>query len=256
MDKYPHIQNEKQLLAMAQQGDQHAKDALVQRNLGLVHKVARQYFTRSLSYPDMVQEGIYGLLTAINRFDLRKENKFCTYACWWIRHHVSMYAAENQDLIKKPVYVQQKIAKIKAVEARAMAEGRTAQVAEIGESLGMPDDKVVHLSRLRKETMSLEDLTFADSDEKGESFIVGPDNVENTVVDDLTADSQRAALQEALEGLTDMERRVVMLKYGLRDEEEKSLSEVGRILGRSRERVRQLQESALRKMRTPLVMAG
>ncbi len=221
-----------------------------------MHKVVRQYYTRSLSYDDMVQEGIYGLLTAIDRFDLSKDNKFCTYACWWIRHHVSMHAAENQDLIKKPVYVQQKIAKMKKMEATAQASGETATVSDISENLGISREKVVHLNRIRKETLSLEDLTFDDSSSRGDSMLPGPDNVEKSVMDKMDRQTQQVILQEALGRLTDMERKVVTLKYGLRDEEERSLSEVGRILGRSRERVRQLQESALRKMRAPLDMAG
>lgn len=240
---------------MAKTGDQFAKEALVNRNLGLVHKVVRQYFTKSLSYEDMVQEGVFGLLTAINRFDLTKDNKFCTYACWWIRHHVSLFAAENHDMIKKPVYVQQKIAKIKQLEAATMATGRTATVAEIGENLGISRDKVVQLDQIRKETISLEDLTFSDSDASGDSVVEGPDRVEAQVMEEVQQESQRVALETALGNLTEMERRVVTLKYGLRDEEERSLSEVGRILGRSRERVRQLQESALRKMKAPLEMA-
>lgn len=256
MDKYPHITDEKILLKMAQAGDDAAKECLVNRNLGLVHKVVRQYFTRSLSYEDMVQEGVYGLLTAVNRFDLTKDNKFCTYACWWIRHHVSLYAAENQDLIKKPVYVQQKIAKMKALEASNMAHGRTASTEEIGESLGISSQKVVQLDQIRKETISLEDLTFQDSDATGDAMIEGAERVEEQVIDDVKNETQRVALEKALDTLTEMERRVVTLKYGLRDEEERSLSEVGRILGRSRERVRQLQESALKKLRVPLVMAG
>ncbi len=227
-----------------------AHKQLVQSNLRLVVAIARRYVGRGMSLLDLIQEGNFGLMRAVERFDYRRGFKFSTYATWWIRQAISRAIADQGRTIRMPIHVLDAVNKLTRTQ-REMTQinGRAPTVEELAIELDLDEDRVTELTRIAQDTVSLE--TPVGEDEDG---TVG-DLVEDTDSDNPSDVAAFASLQdqlaEALEGLNERERQVLIMRFGLADGRMRTLEEVGSHFKVTRERIRQLETKALAKLRHP-----
>ena len=225
-----------------------AKNVLVMSNLRLVASVARRYLGHGMPIEDLMQEGTIGLIRAVERFNYRKGYRFSTYAIWWIRRAISRAIADQARLIRLPVHVTDTLGRINKTRGALREKlGRMPTRAELAANMSMTEEKLSELLRGAVEPMSLE----TPIGEEGESRLA--DLIPATDAQNPVAEATRGALREelmlALEELTDREKSVIMLRYGLDGDEPRTLEEVGRALEVTRERVRQIETSALGKLR-------
>jgi RNA polymerase primary sigma factor len=236
--------SEKVLAAAAETGDESARHHLIEANTRLVVSIAKRYQGRGLPLPDLIQEGNLGLLRAVDKFDYRRGFKFSTYATWWIRQAIQRALADQALPIRLPVHVHEMRSKaLRAKEALSQKLGRDPEPWEIAEATGLDITKVEDLQRLAYVSTSL-DLEIDDEGNPLANLIPDPNGTDPQADNGLPAD-----VLESLAKLEERERLVLELRFGLADGEGKTLDEIGRRVGLTREGVRQIEKRALEKLR-------
>lgn len=242
---------EEQVLAMRiTEGDQQAKQRLAEANLRLVVSIAKRYVGRGMQFLDLIQEGNLGLIKAVDKFDYTKGFKFSTYATWWIRQAITRAIADQARTIRIPVHMVETINKVKKTNSQLLHKnGRDPSAEEIADELQMPVEKVREILRVAQEPVSLETPIGEEEDSHLGDFI--PDDDALAPADAASMLLLKEQLSEVLKTLTVREEKVLSLRFGLEDGHPRTLEEVGKEFNVTRERIRQIEAKALRKLRHP-----
>ena len=243
-------EEEKDLAERMSKGDEEAKKRLSEANLRLVVSIAKRYVGRGMQFLDLIQEGNLGLMKAVDKFDHTKGFKFSTYATWWIRQSITRAIADQACTIRIPVHMVETINKTGRVVRQLMQTlGREPTPAEIAEEMGVPEEKVIEIQKIAQDPVSLETPIGEEEDSHLGDFI--EDNSAASPAEKAESRMLRELLLQVLDSLTPRENEVLLMRYGLRDGRPKTLEEVGKEFNVTRERIRQIEAKALRKLRHP-----
>ncbi|MGM7557387.1 RNA polymerase sigma factor RpoD [Aerococcus christensenii] len=243
-------EQEVELAKRIEEGDPIAKQELAEANLRLVVSIAKRYVGRGMSFLDLIQEGNMGLMKAVEKFDYKKGFKFSTYATWWIRQAITRSIADQARTIRIPVHMVETINKLVRIQRQLLQDlGREPTPEEIGAEMDLPTEKVRNIMKISQEPVSLETPIGEEDDSHLGDFIedseaMRPDEYTNQEL-------LKEQLNEVLDTLTDREENVLRLRFGLEDGQTKTLEQVGQQFGVTRERIRQIEAKALRKLRHP-----
>ncbi len=244
------VEEEKMLAERMLEGDEDAKMRLVESNLRLVVSIAKRYLGRGMYFLDLIQEGNLGLMKAVEKFDHAKGFKFSTYATWWIRQAITRAIADQARTIRIPVHMVETIHKVTRYSRQMLQElGREPTADEIGEKIGMSAEKVREILKISQDPVSLETPIGEEEDSHLGDFI--PDEDTPAPADAAASTILREVIERELHTLTHREEHVIKLRFGLYDGRTRTLEEVGKEFNITRERIRQIEAKALRKLRHP-----